>query len=149
MILLIGNISKKIITNDKLFILVFTEAVLITMAVKYAKQFTCPECEWTLTSETGEDNIMKHFMVHKDQAHPNAKYDDEELKGHMADFYLGKQIKCPNCSWTMVDTGGDENLLRHMMIHGEEKHPEEKWTPYDLKPLIEEVHLEIKEKKAK
>jgi predicted small metal-binding protein len=116
------------------------------MAVKYAKQFTCPKCDWTINTPAGEENIMQHFMLHAEKEHPGIKWSEEGLKTHMIDFYYAPKISCPECDWSMVDPGGSENLIRHLMIHGKEHHPEENWTPENVSEYIEEVKIENKKK---
>ena len=116
------------------------------MVAKYAKQFTCPKCDWTIDTEAGEENIMQHFMLHAEKEHPGMKWSEAGLQSHMKDFYYAPKASCPMCDWSMIDPSGSENLIRHLMVHGNEHHPDEGWTPENVSAYIEEVKIENKKK---
>jgi len=43
------------------------------------KMTTCPGCGWTIKSPKGEDDVVKHVMLHAKDYHPemqNAKRED-------------------------------------------------------------------------
>jgi predicted small metal-binding protein len=42
-----------------------------------------------------------------------------------------KQYMCPKCPWTTLSTD-QENLLSHLIAHGEKEHPGVKWSEIKL-----------------
>jgi predicted small metal-binding protein len=116
------------------------------MVVRYAKQFTCPKCDWTIETSADEENIMQHFMLHAGKEHPGIEWSQTGLHSHMKDFYYAYKIKCPECDWSVLDPHDSENLMRHLMDHVTEAHPDKEWTPEDFPKYVEEVKLENKKK---
>jgi predicted small metal-binding protein len=109
----------------------------------YAKRFTCPECGWTVQSVKGEENMMQHLIIHRDQHHDKMNWSEEDLKSMMKDFYFGKKIQCTICGWSAMDPDSkDENLMRHLIIHREQSHPDVMWTEADMKDMMTEVTLD-------
>ena len=123
-----------------------TKIIFDIMVVKYAKQFTCPKCEWTIDTPGDEENVLQHFMLHAEKEHPGMEWSKSGLKTHMKDFYFTNKIKCPDCDWSLIDPGDSENLTRHLMVHMKDSHPDEKWEPEDFPKYIEEVRVENKKK---
>jgi predicted small metal-binding protein len=114
------------------------------MVVKYAKQFTCPKCEWTIEAPADKENILQHFMLHAEKEHPGMEWSKAKVQSQMKDFYYAKKIKCPDCDWYLIDPGDSENLTKHLMVHLKEFHPEKEWTEEDFQQYIKEVKVENK-----
>ena len=110
----------------------------------YAKQFTCPECKWTIVSTGDSENLLSHLMVHRDQSHPGMEWRAAEIEKEMKEFYLMKQFICPECGWTLTVDTGDENIMKHLLIHNK-SHEGMKWAPEDYDEYIKEVWVENKE----
>lgn len=50
------------------------------MATMKAMRFTCPSCGWSITTPRGMEDLYKHVMMHKEDAHPDMKMTEEKLK---------------------------------------------------------------------
>jgi rubredoxin len=109
----------------------------------YAKRFTCPECGWTVQSVKGEENMMQHLIIHRDEHHDKMKWTEEDLKSMMKDFYFGTKIQCTICGWSAMDPDSkNENLMRHLIIHRDQSHPDVNWKEADMKDMMTEVTLD-------
>jgi hypothetical protein len=109
----------------------------------YAKRFTCPECGWTVQSVKGQENMMQHLIIHRNEHHDDMRWSEEDLKSMMKDFYFGTKIQCTICGWSAMDPDSKhENLLRHLMIHREQSHPDVEWTESQMKDMMTEVPLD-------
>jgi hypothetical protein len=43
-------------------------------------QFTCPSCGWSITTPMGMEDLTKHVMMHKEDAHPDMKMTEGKFK---------------------------------------------------------------------
>lgn len=54
-----------------------------------AKQFNCPNCDWSLTDPLGAEDLMKFVQMHKESAHPDMKATREDIMGMFKDVEVG------------------------------------------------------------
>jgi predicted small metal-binding protein len=43
------------------------------------KQFTCPVCGWTMTTPKGEEDLMKHVGMHKEDFHADMEMTPDQV----------------------------------------------------------------------
>ena len=71
------------------------------------------------------------------------KWTEEDLKSMMKDFYFGTNIQCTICGWSDMDPDSkNENLMRQLIIHRDQSHPDASWTGADMKDMMTEVTLD-------
>lgn len=44
-------------------------------------QFVCPVCSFTVITPKGEEDLMKHIQMHKEDYHPDMKMTPDQVKG--------------------------------------------------------------------
>ena len=53
--------------------------------MKTAKQYACPECDWTIIDPNGSEEMMKFVHLHNEKQHPDMIASEEEQSGLIKD----------------------------------------------------------------
>ena len=54
-----------------------------------AKQFSCPQCSWSITDPSGSEEMTKFVQMHKDKQHPDMKMTKEQIMATVKDVEIG------------------------------------------------------------
>jgi predicted small metal-binding protein len=53
----------------------------------------------------------------------------------------GKQFSCPVCGWTLITPKGEEDLMKHVDMHGKEYHADMPMTPDQVRSATKTVNM--------
>ena len=54
----------------------------------------------------------------------------------------GEQFNCP-CGFSVTSPGGREDLMKHVMMHKEDRHPDMKMSQQQLESMIKQVDIVV------